>query len=140
MSSRAGSAHGSQKSSEVSSLNYDPNYTQPSQLGEPFKGYLRDKNVIKKIKEAGREIKNARIKGREHPSSSAPEQGKVVSIQLFNSAWKKVVETGKSDGLVHSNRDCAHSNRLYHLVHILSGGTVETNKSYRKSNKPAPKK
>ncbi|ROV94438.1 hypothetical protein VSDG_05883 [Cytospora chrysosperma] len=117
MSSRAGSAHGSQKSSEVSSLNYDPNYTQPSQLGEPFKSFLKDKKILKKIKEAGSEIKNARIKGKEHQSSSAPEQGQVVSIQLFNSAWKKVVET----------------------VHILAGGTVETNKNYRKSNKPVKK-
>ncbi|ROV98385.1 hypothetical protein VMCG_07193 [Cytospora schulzeri] len=112
-SSRAGSAHGSQQSSDVSSLHYDPKYTQPSQLGEPFKGHLKDKNILKKIKAAGSDIKNARIKGKEHQSSSAPEQGKVVSIQLFNAAWKKVVET----------------------VHILSSGTVETNKSYRKSKK-----
>lgn len=52
-------------------------------------------------------------RGQPHPSSTAPEQGQVTSIQLLNAAGKKVVET----------------------VHVLFDGTLERAKKYYKKKR-----
>lgn len=58
-------------------------------------------------------IKKAKIKGQPHQSSTAPEQGKVTSIQLLNAAGKKVVET----------------------VHILANGMIKKASEYYKEKR-----
>lgn len=99
--SRPTSPTGSQHSSVVSNLAYDPEYTQPDEFSETFQYHLKNKTVVREIKNIHPATKNVRIKGKEHPSSSAPEKGHVVSMQLLDAAWKKVVETGMSCAIVY---------------------------------------
>ncbi|KAK4233680.1 hypothetical protein C8A03DRAFT_38594 [Achaetomium macrosporum] len=78
---------------DVSSLEFDTNNgTNPETLEEPFKSNLT-KKLGKVWKAQFPKAKKALIKGQAHPSSTAPEQGKVVSIRLLDAASKKVVET-----------------------------------------------
>ncbi|KAK3985838.1 hypothetical protein QBC44DRAFT_361961 [Cladorrhinum sp. PSN332] len=109
--SRAGS------SSDVSTLDFSLGLS-PSQLEAPYNDYVT-KDLAKQWKKKYSATK-AKIKGQAHPSSSAPEQGKVVSIQLFRPSKKagkefleKVVET----------------------IHVLKDGNWITNSDFQKKKK-----
>ncbi|KAK4232934.1 hypothetical protein C8A03DRAFT_39402 [Achaetomium macrosporum] len=112
-SSRAGSTH-SGSTPDVSSLEFDASGTQPSALEEPFKTNLTSK-LGKIWKSKFPKAKKALIKGQAHVSHTAPEQGKVVSVRLFDAAGKKVVET----------------------IHLLASGEWFPGKQYYKDKRKA---
>ncbi|KAK2613299.1 hypothetical protein N8I77_000220 [Diaporthe amygdali] len=109
-SSRGGAPAGS--SSDVSSLEWQGT-TMPDSLPEPFKSTVKSSSFKKTVKGFSANIKKAKIKGQPHQSSTAPEQGQVTSIQLLNSAGKKVIET----------------------VHILASGAIKKASEYYKEKK-----
>ncbi|KAL2024253.1 hypothetical protein VTK56DRAFT_9409 [Thermocarpiscus australiensis] len=127
--SRAGSNAGSHSGStpEVSTLEFDrEGGTAPEAIKkEPWGGMVNDKSFGKKLKELVNAIpeddsdficvwvKFARIRGNVHKSSTAPEQGEVLSIQFLNAAKKRVIDT----------------------VHILSNKTIMKRSDFRKQKK-----
>ncbi|KAK4221165.1 hypothetical protein QBC38DRAFT_449392 [Podospora fimiseda] len=100
--------------SDTSSLDYSLSDIKPEDLPAPYSGYLT-KAVGKELKKKYKATK-AKIKGKPHPSSSAPEQGEVVSVQLFRNSTK----AGKEN-----------VEKVAETVHIQKDGKFTTNSEYQ---------